>query len=60
LVELGGSTWSINVLRVVGIDRKSFPDCLWPGNRSDGALMYNLDDVRLLFENDVRFLEQFD
>ena len=24
------------------------------------ALMYNLDDIRLLFENDVRFLEQFD
>jgi len=24
------------------------------------ALMYGLDDIRLLFENDVRFLEQFD
>jgi phenylalanyl-tRNA synthetase alpha subunit len=23
------------------------------------ALMYKLDDIRLLFENDVRFLEQF-
>jgi len=23
-------------------------------------LMYGLDDIRLLFENDVRFLEQFD
>jgi phenylalanyl-tRNA synthetase alpha subunit len=23
------------------------------------ALMYGLDDIRLLFENDVRFLEQF-
>jgi len=24
------------------------------------ALMYELDDIRLLFENDVRFLEQFE
>jgi phenylalanyl-tRNA synthetase alpha subunit len=24
------------------------------------ALMYGLDDIRLLFENDVRYLEQFD
>ena len=24
------------------------------------ALMYGLDDIRLLFENDLRFLEQFD
>jgi phenylalanyl-tRNA synthetase alpha subunit len=23
------------------------------------ALMYELDDIRLLFENDVRFLEKF-
>jgi len=23
------------------------------------ALMYALDDIRLMFENDVRFLEQF-
>ncbi|MCA1592007.1 MAG: hypothetical protein LC754_05035 [Acidobacteria bacterium] len=23
------------------------------------ALMYALDDIRLLFENDVRFLKQF-
>jgi phenylalanyl-tRNA synthetase alpha subunit len=24
------------------------------------ALMYELDDIRLLFENDVRFLEKFE
>lgn len=24
-----------------------------------GSLMYALDDVRLMFENDVRFTEQF-
>ena len=23
------------------------------------ALMYNIDDIRHMFENDVRFLEQF-
>jgi phenylalanyl-tRNA synthetase alpha subunit len=23
------------------------------------GLMYDIDDIRLLFENDIRFLEQF-
>ncbi|MDQ6652224.1 MAG: phenylalanine--tRNA ligase subunit alpha [Acidobacteriota bacterium] len=61
-IELGGSGMvHPNVLRAAGVD---------PGVYSGFAfglgidrmcnLMYGLDDIRLLFENDVRFLEQFD
>jgi phenylalanyl-tRNA synthetase alpha chain len=60
-IELGGSGMvHPNVLKAVDIDPEE-----WSGfafglglDRMCG-LMYELDDIRLLFENDVRFLSQF-
>ena len=60
-IELGGSGMvHPNVLRTVGVDPQIYSgfafglgiDCMC-------ALMYGLDDIRLLFENEVRFLKQF-
>ena len=49
-----------NVLRVVGIDPEEFSGFAFGlGLDRLCALMYGLDDIRLLYENDVRFLEQF-
>lgn len=61
-IELGGSGMvHPNVLRVAGIDPEEFSGFAFGlGIDRMAALMYNLDDIRLLFENDVRFLEQFD
>ncbi|MEJ7712498.1 MAG: phenylalanine--tRNA ligase subunit alpha [Pyrinomonadaceae bacterium] len=60
-IELGGSGMvHPNVLRSVNIDPE-----IWNGFAFGlgidrmCALMYELDDIRLLFENDVRFLAQF-
>jgi phenylalanyl-tRNA synthetase alpha chain len=60
-IELGGSGMvHPNVLRVVGIDPEEFSGFAFGfGIDRMSALMYKLDDIRLLFENDVRFLEQF-
>ncbi len=61
-IELGGSGMvHPNVLRAVGIDPQRFSGFAF-GLSIDRmcALMYGLDDIRLLFENDVRFLEQFE
>jgi phenylalanyl-tRNA synthetase alpha chain len=60
-IELGGSGMvHPNVLRAVGVDPEEFSGFAfgWGIDRMCG-LMYELDDIRLLFENDVRFLEQF-
>ena len=60
-IELGGSGMvHPNVLRAVQIDPEEFSGFAfgWGIDRMCG-LMYELDDIRLLFENDVRFLEQF-
>ena len=60
-IELGGSGMvHPNVLRAVGVDPDEFSGFAfgWGIDRMCG-LMYELDDIRLLFENDVRFLEQF-
>jgi phenylalanyl-tRNA synthetase alpha chain len=61
-IELGGSGMvHPNVLRTVGVDPNEFSGFAFGlGIDRMVALMYNLDDIRLLFENDVRFLEQFE
>ena len=60
-IELGGSGMvHPNVLRAVEIDPEEFSGFAFGfGIDRMSALMYKLDDIRLLFENDVRFLEQF-
>ena len=60
-IELGGSGMvHPNVLRAVDIDPEGFSGFAFGfGIDRMCGLMYNLDDIRLLFENDLRFLEQF-
>ncbi|HYY57202.1 MAG TPA: phenylalanine--tRNA ligase subunit alpha [Pyrinomonadaceae bacterium] len=60
-IELGGSGMvHPNVLRAVEIDPEQFSGFAFGlGIDRMCALMYGLDDIRLLFENDVRFLAQF-
>ncbi|PWT92959.1 MAG: phenylalanine--tRNA ligase subunit alpha [Blastocatellia bacterium] len=60
-IELGGSGMvHPNVLRAVGIDPQEFSGFAFGlGIDRMAALMYGLDDIRLLFENDIRFLEKF-
>lgn len=61
-IELGGSGMvHPNVLRAAGVDPEIYSGFAFGlGIDRMCALMYGLDDIRLLFENDVRFLEQFD
>jgi phenylalanyl-tRNA synthetase alpha chain len=60
-IELGGSGMvHPNVLRTVGVDPQEYSGFAFGlGIDRMCALMYELDDIRLLFENDVRFLEKF-
>src|ERR1700754_1068797 len=60
-IELGGSGMvHPNVLRAVGVEPQEYSGFAFGlGIDRMCALMYGLDDIRLLFENDVRFLEQF-
>lgn len=60
-IELGGSGMvHPNVLRAAGVDPEIYSGFAFGlGIDRMCALMYGLDDIRLLFENDVRFLEQF-
>lgn len=60
-IELGGSGMvHPNVLRAAGIDAEEFTGFAFGlGIDRTCARIYELDDIRLLFENDVRFLEQF-
>jgi phenylalanyl-tRNA synthetase alpha chain len=60
-IELGGSGMvHPNVLRAVNIDPEQFTGFAFGlGIDRTCARIYQLDDIRLLFENDVRFLEQF-
>jgi len=49
------------VLRIVGVDPQQYSGFAFGfGIDRMTALMYELDDIRLLFENDVRFLEKFE
>ncbi len=61
-IELGGSGMvHPNVLRAVGVDSQEYSGFAFGlGIDRMCALMYELDDIRLLFENDVRFLEKFE
>lgn len=60
-IELGGSGMvHPNVLVNVGIDPEEFSGFAFGlGIDRMAGLMYDIDDIRLLFENDIRFLEQF-
>lgn len=60
-IELGGCGMvHPRVLQGVGIDPEEFTGFAFGlGIDRMTALIYGLDDIRLLFENDVRFLEQF-
>ena len=61
-IELGGSGMvHPNVLRAVGVDPQEYSGFAFGlGIDRMCALMYELDDIRLLFENDVRFLGMFE
>ncbi len=60
-IELGGCGMvHPNVLQNCGVDHKKYSGFAFGfGLERMCALMYSLDDIRLMFENDVRFLEQF-
>jgi len=60
-IELGGSGMvHPNVLKACGVDPTVYSGFAFGfGLERMCALMYSLDDIRLMFENDVRFLEQF-
>ncbi|HEX4951070.1 MAG TPA: phenylalanine--tRNA ligase subunit alpha [Blastocatellia bacterium] len=60
-IEMGGSGMvHPNVLKAVDIDPQEFSGFAFGlGLDRLCALMYGLDDIRLLYENDARFLEQF-
>src|SRR5688572_23636050 len=61
-IELGGSGMvHPNVLRAANVNPDEFSGFAFGfGIDRMVGLMYELDDIRLLFENDVRFLEQFE
>jgi phenylalanyl-tRNA synthetase alpha chain len=60
-IELGGSGMvHPNVLRAVDIDPEEFTGFAFGlGIDRMAALTYGIDDIRLLYENDTRFLDQF-
>jgi phenylalanyl-tRNA synthetase alpha chain len=60
-IEMGGSGMvHPNVLLSAGIDPEEYSGFAFGlGLDRLCALMYGLDDIRLLYENDLRFLEQF-
>jgi phenylalanyl-tRNA synthetase alpha chain len=60
-IELGGSGMvHPNVLRNCGVDPSIYSGFAFGfGLERMCALMYSIDDIRLMFDNDVRFLGQF-
>ncbi len=60
-IELGGSGMvHPNVLKGVGVDPAVYSGFAFGfGLERMAALMFSIDDIRHMFENDVRFLEQF-
>lgn len=60
-IELGGSGMvHPNVLKACNVDPQVCSGFAFGfGLERMCALMYSLDDIRLMFENDIRFLEQF-
>ncbi|MDM7922795.1 MAG: phenylalanine--tRNA ligase subunit alpha, partial [Pyrinomonadaceae bacterium] len=60
-IELGGSGMvHPNVLKAVGVDPTVYSGFAFGfGLERMAAMLFNIDDIRHMFENDVRFLEQF-
>jgi phenylalanyl-tRNA synthetase alpha chain len=60
-IELGGSGMvHPHVLKACGVDPQVYSGFAFGfGLERMCSLMYSLDDIRLMFDNDVRFLEQF-
>lgn len=60
-IELGGSGMvHPNVLKGCGVDPQVYSGFAFGfGLERMCALMYSLDDIRLMFDNDIRFLKQF-
>ena len=60
-IELGGCGMvHPNVLKNCAVDHKVYSGFAFGfGLERMCALMYSLDDIRLMFENDIRFLKQF-
>lgn len=60
-IELGGSGMvHPNVLRACGVDPQVYSGFAFGfGLERMAAMLFNIDDIRHMFENDVRFLEQF-
>lgn len=60
-IELGGCGMvHPNVLRACNVDPEEFTGFAFGfGLERMCSLMYSLDDIRYMFDNDVRFLEQF-
>ena len=60
-VEIGGSGMvDPNVLENCGIDSKEFSGFAFGmGIERIAMLKYEIDDIRLFSENDIRFLRQF-
>ena len=60
-IELGGSGMvHPNVLKACGVDPSVYSGFAFGfGLERMCALTYSLDDIRLMFDNDIRFLEQF-
>ena len=60
-IELGGCGMvHPNVLKNVGVDPSVYSGFAFGfGLERMAAMLFNIDDIRHMFENDVRFLEQF-
>lgn len=60
-IELGGCGMvHPNVLQAVGVNPKIYSGFAFGfGLERMAAMMFNIDDIRRMFENDIRFLEQF-
>ena len=57
---LGCGTVHPNVLRMCGIDPDEYTGFAFGvGLERIALLKYEIDDMRLLYENDIRFLKQF-
>ena len=57
---LGCGTVHPNVLRMCGIDPEEYTGFAFGvGLERIALLKYEIDDMRLLYENDIRFLKQF-
>ena len=55
-----GVEWLTNVLELNGIDKEKYTGfALGMGIERITMLKYGIKDIRLFFENDIRFLEQF-